>query len=197
MSQAIETLVREFERLPGIGRKTAQRLTYYLLKLTKEEAASLADAIKTVKEKIITCSNCANLTEIDPCEICRDGDRDDNIICVLEEASAISAIEKTGEYRGKYHILQGSLSPLDGIGPDELNIHQLLKRLEGNSVNEVIVATNPNVEGEATALYLKNTIKPLGIKVTRLARGLPVGGDIEYADEVTISQAIEGRREIL
>jgi recombination protein RecR len=194
---AIDGLVGELSRLPGIGRKTALRLTYHLLKRPPEEIRRLARALETVATRIHACSRCGNLTEIDPCVLCTNSRRDGTAICVVEEASDIGAIERTGEYRGLYHVLGGRLSPLEGVGPDELNIIGLMTRLDnGGAVQEVIVATNPSVEGEATALYLQKLIRPLGIRVTRLARGLPVGGDLEYADGVTIAQALAGRREI-
>jgi recombination protein RecR len=194
---AIDELVGELARLPGIGRKTALRLTYYLLKRPRDEVARLAHALESIAARIRACSRCGNLTETDPCALCSSARRDPSAICVVEEASDIGAIERTGEYQGLYHVLGGRLSPLDGLGPDELNIAGLLGRLQnGTAVREVIVATNPSVEGEATALYLQKLIRPLGIRVTRLARGLPVGGDLEYADGVTIAQALAGRREL-
>jgi recombination protein RecR len=191
---AIDDLTAELARLPGIGRKTALRLTYHLLKRPPADVQRLARALDTAVERVHACSRCGNLTESDPCELCTSPRRDASSICVVEEASDIMAIERTGEYRGMYHVLGGRLSPLDGVGPEELNIAALLQRL--TDVTEVIVATNPSVEGEATALYLQRMILPLGIRVTRLARGLPVGGDIEYADGVTIAQAFAGRREL-
>ena len=194
---AIDELVGEFARLPGIGRKTALRLTYYLLKRPPDEIGRLSRALEAVASRIHACTRCGNLTESDPCALCVSPRRDVSAICVVEEASDIGAIERTGEYQGLYHVLGGRLSPLDGVGPEELNIASLLGRLEnGAQVREVIVATNPSVEGEATALYLQKLIGPLGIRVTRLARGLPVGGDLEYADGVTIAQALAGRREL-
>ena len=194
----IDDLTGELARLPGIGRKTAQRLTYFLLKRPPEEIKRLARVLDTVAERVHACSTCGNLTEEDPCALCANPRRDRAIVCVVEEASDIGAIERTGEYRGLYHVLGGRLSPLEGIGPDELNIKSLLERIreDGAGIKEVIVATNPSVEGEATALYLQRLIQPLGIRVTRLARGLPVGGDLEYADGVTIAQALSGRRDI-
>lgn len=195
----IEDLTGELARLPGIGRKTAQRLTYFLLKRPPEEMRRLARVLETVAERVHACSRCGNLTEDDPCALCANPRRDHTLVCVVEEASDIGAIERTGEYRGVYHVLGGRLSPLEGVGPDELNIKSLIDRLRGEetvAVGEVIVATNPSVEGEATALYLQRLIQPLGIRVTRLARGLPVGGDLEYADGVTIAQALSGRRDI-
>ncbi|MBW3555091.1 MAG: recombination mediator RecR [Gemmatimonadetes bacterium] len=197
---AIDDLTTELARLPGIGRKTALRLTYFLLKRTPEESRRLARAIETVVERVRECSRCGNLTESDPCGLCQDQRRDPRIICVVEDPADIGAIERTGEYRGQYHVLGGHLSPLDGVGPDELNIDALLRRLGGSGgggqVDELIIATNPSVEGEATALYLQKLVRPQGVRVTRLARGLPVGGDLEYADGVTIAEALSGRREL-
>ncbi|MFO7894694.1 MAG: recombination mediator RecR [Longimicrobiales bacterium] len=196
----IEDLTTELARLPGIGRKTALRLTYFILKRTPEESRRLARAIESVAERVRECSRCGNLTEADPCELCEDRRRDPSVICVVEEAADIGAIERTGEFRGRYHVLGGHLSPLDGVGPEELNIDRLIQRLgdadEDTPVEELIIATNPSVEGEATALYLQKLARPLGIRVTRLARGLPVGGDLEYADGVTIAEALSGRREL-
>lgn len=189
----IDDLASEFSRLPGIGRKTAYRLTHYLLKVPPEEACRLARAIETMAERVRHCSICQNLSESDPCEYCTNSSRDRATICVVEEASDIRAIDSSGGYRGLYHVLGGCLSPLDGIGPEELNVDSLLNRLN-SEVREVIVATNPSVEGEATATYLHEVLAPRGVKVTRLARGLPVGGDLEYADGVTIAQALAGRR---
>lgn len=197
---AIEDLTTELARLPGIGRKTALRLTYFILKRTPEESRRLARAIDSVAERVRECSRCGNLTEADPCDLCEDPRRDPSVICVVEDAADIGAIEGTGEFRGRYHVLGGHLSPLDGVGPDELNIGRLVKRLagegEGTAVQELIIATNPSVEGEATALYLQKLAGPQGVRVTRLARGLPVGGDLEYADGVTIAEALSGRREL-
>lgn len=194
---AIDELVGELARLPGIGRKTALRLTYHLLKRPAAEVTRLARALDHVVERVHACSACGNLTEADPCIVCVNPRRDRAAICVVEDASDIGAIERTGEYRGLYHVLGGRLSPLEGIGPDELGIEPLLGRLRnGMQVREIIVATNPSVEGEATAVYLQKLIQPLGIRVTRLARGLPVGGDLEYADDITIAEALAGRREV-
>ena len=194
---AIDDLASEFARLPGIGRKTALRLTFYLLKRPPDEIRRLARALEAVAERIRACSRCGNLTESDPCALCTNPRRDAGVICVVEEASDIAAIERTGEYQGLYHVLAGRLSPLEGIGPAELNVAGLLRRLgNGSEVREVILATNPSVEGEATAVYLQKLIRPLGVRITRLARGLPVGGDLEYADGVTIAQALAGRREM-
>ncbi|UCC49572.1 MAG: recombination protein RecR [Gemmatimonadota bacterium] len=189
----IDDLASEFSRLPGIGRKTAYRLTHYLLKIPPEEACRLARAIEAMAERVRHCSTCHNLSESDPCEYCTNPNRDQATICVVEEASDIAAIDGSGGYRGLYHVLGGCLSPLDGIGPEELNVDSLLARLN-SEIREVIVATNPSVEGEATATYLHKVVAPRGVKVTRLARGLPVGGDLEYADGVTIAQALAGRR---
>jgi recombination protein RecR len=200
---AIDELSVELARLPGIGRKTAVRLTYHLLKRPADEVRRLARALDTVLERVRACSRCGNLTEADPCELCTSPRRDPSSICVVEEASDIMVIERTGEYAGLYHVLGGRLSPMDGVGPEELHVATLLRRLqpepggpERGVVREVIIATNPSVEGEATALYLQRVIQPLGVRVTRLARGLPVGGDLEYADGVTIVQAFAGRREL-
>ena len=191
----IDDLASEFARLPGIGRKTAYRLTHHLLKSDPEEAGRLAKAIVTMAERVKRCSVCGSLGEVDPCEYCSDPGREGKTICVVEEAADIGAIESSGSYRGLYHVLGGCLSPLDGVGPEELRVKELLERLDG-TVEEVILATNPSVEGEATATYLHKLLSPRGIEVTRLARGLPVGGDLEYADGVTIAQALAGRRDM-
>lgn len=193
---AIDDLASEFARLPGIGRKTAMRLTYHLLKQSPEQGRRLADALLAVTERVRPCSRCYNLTEEELCAICRDPRRDQSVLCAVEEASDIGAIERTGEFRGLYHVLGGRLSPLDGIGPEDLTIPQLVRRLAGGTVREVIIATNPSLEGEATALYLQRQLVPLSLSVTRIARGLPVGGDLEYADGVTIAQALAARREM-
>ena len=191
---AIDDLATELAKLPGIGRKTALRLTYHLLKQPPEQSKRLAAVLAELSDRVHRCSVCFNLTEADPCAICRDTRRDRAVICVVEEASDIGAIERTGEFRGVYHVLGGRLSPLDGIGPDDLTIRQLIDRIESGGVREVIVATNPSLEGEATASYLARFLRPMGLRVTRLASGLPVGGDLEYADEVTLGRAFEGRR---
>ena len=193
---AIEDLATELSKLPSIGRKTALRLTYYLLKQPPEQARRLATALAALVERVRRCSVCANLTEEDPCAICRDPRRDRALICVVEEASDIAAIERTGEFRGLYHVLGGRLSPLDGIGPEDLSTAQLTERVASGAVREVIVATNPNLEGEATALYVQRQLATHGVTVSRIARGLPVGGDLEYADGVTIAQALSARREM-
>jgi len=191
-SEALHQLIEEFARLPGIGRKTAQRLALYLLKQSTEDVARMATALVNVKQRIRYCSTCWNITEADPCAICSGPRRDQSLICVVEEPNDVMAVEKTGEFRGLYHVLGGSLSPLDGIGPEELKVRELLSRITPG-VLEVILAMNPNVEGEATTLYLTKLLKPLGPRVTRIARGIPVGGDLEFADEATLSRAIEGR----
>lgn len=199
MARYAPTLVRligELVRLPGIGPKTAQRLTFHLLKATKEEAVALAQAIIELKDRIQSCAVCYNISEGDQCNICADPNRDGSALCVVEEANDLWAIEKTASFKGRYHVLGGSLSPLEGRGPEQLTAKALLKRLEGGEVKEVILATNPNVEGEATAMYISRLLKPLGVRATRIARGLPMGSDLEYADEVTLSKALEGRREI-
>jgi recombination protein RecR len=195
---AIEQLTAELARLPGIGRKTALRLTFFLIKRSPDEARRLAGAIEAVAERVRECSRCGNLTEADPCSLCQDAGRDRSVVCVVEEAADVGAIERTGQYRGLFHVLGGRLSPLEGIGPDELNIESLLRRIgdASGAVRELIIATNPSVEGEATALYLQKLVRPHGVRVTRLARGLPVGGDLEYADGVTIAEALSGRREL-
>ncbi len=192
LSGTLETAIVELSKLPGIGRKTAQRLTFHLLKVQRGEVEALAAALVALKEKVLSCSRCFNLTDADPCAICAHPKREQKILCVVEEANDVLALEKTGEFRGLYHVLGGALSPLDGIGPDELRIRELLARVQNGAV-EVILATNPNTEGEATAIYLANLIKPLGVRVTRIARGLPVGGDLEFTDEVTLSRALTGR----
>lgn len=191
-SESLETLIDEFSQFPGIGRKTAQRLAMYIMKLPREEVVSMARALVDVKDKVKNCSVCSNFTENDPCFICSSAKRDQNTICVVEEPNDVLAIEKTNDFNGLYHVLGGSLSPLDGIGPDELKIKELLKRISDQTF-EIILALNPNVEGEATTLYLSRLLKPIGLKVTRLARGIPIGGDLEFADEATLSRAIEGR----
>jgi len=191
-SESIKKAIEELSILPGIGKKSAQRIVFFLLKLHRDEVIALAKALVDIKDKAKYCSICFNISETDPCPICSSNSRNKSMICVVEEANDVVALEKTGEFRGLYHVLGGSLSPLDGIGPEDLKIKELLQRLN-NEVNEVIIATNPDTEGEATAIYLSRLIKPLGIKITRIARGIPVGTDIEYADEITLSRAIEGR----
>ena len=188
-------LIEELQRLPGIGPKGAQRLAFHILKAPREQADRLADALRDVKTSVTYCSICNNITDADPCAFCRSADRDHRVICVVEEPQNVSAVEKTREFKGVYHVLMGALSPLQGIGPDNLKINGLLARIQ-DGVTEVILATNPNVDGEATAIYLARLLKPLGVRVTRIAMGVPVGSDLEYADEVTMHKALEGRREV-
>lgn len=189
-------LIDELKRLPGIGQKSAQRIAFHLERAPREDAERLAATLIDVKDKIRLCSVCNNLTELDPCEFCSDPSRDPSVVCVVETPYNAVAIEKTREFRGLYHVLHGVLSPLHGIGPDQLKLKSLITRLKSGTIRELIVATNPNVEGEATAIYLSKLIKPLGVKVTRIAMGIPVGSELEFADEVTMLKAIEGRREI-
>ncbi len=195
-AEPVSRLIEEFHKLPGIGPKTAQRLTYFLIRMPEEEARSLAEAILAVKDNIVLCSTCQNITDSDPCVICRGEGRDRTKICVVEEPLDILPLERTREYNGLYHVLHGVISPMDGIGPDDLKIRELLARLQDGVVTEVILATNPNLEGEATAMYIQRLIAPLGIKVSRLARGLPFGADLEYADEVTLTRALQERHEV-
>jgi recombination protein RecR len=194
--EPVARLIEAFAQLPGIGPKTASRLTFYLLRRPAAQAEALADALCALKQKIVFCSTCFNITETSPCAICQDEGRDQSIICVVEEPLDVLAIDRTGEYRGLYHVLHGAISPVEGVGPDELRINELLARLKARPVQEVLLATNPNLEGEATAMYLARLLQPLGVRVTRLARGLPIGGDLEYADAVTLGRALEGRREM-
>ena len=189
-------LVEQLQKLPGIGAKSAQRLAFHLLRNPREDCERLCDAIRDVKEQVTYCSACNNITDIDPCTYCTNESRDRKIICVVEEPQNVSVVEKTREFRGVYHVLMGALSPLHGVGPDDLKIRGLLERVGAGGVSEVILATNPTVEGEATALYLARLLKPLGVRVTRIAMGIPVGSDLEYADEVTMTRAMEGRREV-
>jgi len=196
LAAPVARLIEEFYKLPGIGPKSAQRLAYYLLRMPAAEAQALAAAILDVKEKVGFCSICQNVTDVDPCRICASEQRERSVICVVEEPLDILAIERTRAYRGLYHVLHGAISPMDGIGPEELKIKELLGRLRSEEVREVILATNPNLEGEATAMYLARLLRPLSLKVTRLARGLPAGGDLEYADDVTLTRALEGRHEM-
>lgn len=191
-SEALQQLIEEFALLPGIGRKSAQRLALYILKQPRDNAVRMAKAIVNLKDKIRYCSTCCNITESDPCAICASAKRDRDVICVVEEPNDVMAVEKTNEFHGLYHVLGGALSPLDGIGPEELKVNELLTRIS-NNVREVILAMNPNVEGEATTIYLSRLLKPLGVKVSRIARGIPVGGDLEFADEATLGRALEGR----
>ncbi|OUM95675.1 MAG: recombination protein RecR [Thermobacillus sp. ZCTH02-B1] len=194
--EPIAKLIDSFSRLPGIGPKTATRLAFHVLRMSEEDVVEFAKALVSVKRNLHYCSICCNITDVDPCRICQDKSRDPSVICVVQEATDLVAMERTKEYDGQYHVLQGAISPMDGIGPDDIRIAELLKRLTDDRVKELILATNPNIEGEATAMYLSRLVKPFGIKVTRIAHGLPVGGDLEYADEVTLSKALEGRREI-
>ncbi len=189
-------LVEQLQKLPGIGAKGAQRLAFHILKNPRDDAERLCDAIRDIKERVTYCTVCNNITEQDPCGFCTSASRDQRLICVVEEPQNVSVVEKTREFRGVYHVLMGALSPLHGVGPDDLKIKGLLSRVGDGAVDEVILATNPNVEGEATALYLARLLKPLGVRVTRIAMGIPVGSDLEYADEVTMSRAMEGRREV-
>ena len=192
----LNKLVEQFEKLPGVGRKSAQRLAFYVLAMPKSEATAFAEAILEAKDKIRHCAVCCNLTDEEVCDICKSDKRDKSIICVVEDPRDVAALEKTREFKGLYHVLHGVISPMDGIGPESLKIKELLTRLGDEKVKEVIMATNPTIEGEATAMYISRLIKPMGITVTRLAYGIPVGADLEYADEVTLLRAIEGRREI-
>ncbi|NLY82004.1 MAG: recombination protein RecR [Clostridiales bacterium] len=192
----LNKLIDELSKLPGIGGKTAQRLAFHILSLDDSEVEGLAKSLVEAKSKLHYCSVCGNITDTDPCAICLDTKRSNEVICVVESPQDILAIERIREYRGFYHVLNGVISPMDGIGPDEINLKSLILRLQGSEVKEVIVATNPNIEGEATAMYISRLLKPSGIKVSRIAHGLPVGGDLEYADEITILKAVEGRREI-
>jgi recombination protein RecR len=192
----LANLINELTKLPGIGGKSASRLAYHILKRPTVEAETLASAILEVKAKIFRCSTCNNMTDVDPCAICSDPRRDQTVLCVVEEAFNIPTIEQTRDFKGVFHVLLGALSPLKGVGPQEIDVGGLLRRVQGGTVREVIIATNPNVEGEATALYIAQQLRPLGVRTTRLAFGLPVGGDLEYADQVTMAKALEGRREI-
>ncbi|MGA9882514.1 MAG: recombination mediator RecR [Candidatus Acidiferrales bacterium] len=193
---SVSRLIDELRRLPGIGQKTAQRLAFFLLRVDREQAFALSDAIREAKEKVRECSVCNNITDADPCHFCTSATRSRSMICVLEEATNIQSVEKTRQFNGLYHVLGGALSPLQGIGPDQLKIKSLIERLKGGTVEEIIIATNPTAEGEATAVYLSKLIKPLGVRVTRIAMGIPVGSDLEYADEVTMLKAMEGRRDL-
>ena len=196
MAAPIARLVARLSRLPGIGERTATRLAFHILRVPLSQARELAEAIVEVREKIRLCSTCCNLTEADPCPICSDARRDARLLCVVAHPPDLMALEQSGHFRGRYHVLHGVLSPLDGIGPDDLRIGPLLARLPGSEVGEVILATSPNVEGEATAIYVSKLVKPLGVKVSRIASGVPIGGELEYVDHVTLSRALEGRREM-
>ncbi|MDQ3304531.1 MAG: recombination mediator RecR [Actinomycetota bacterium] len=192
----VQDLIEELGRLPGVGPKSAQRIAFHLLKLPKEEAVRLARAVIEMKERVSFCARCFNVAEGDECGVCADPRRDARVLCVVEEPRDIVAVEKTHEFRGRYHVLQGAISPIEGIGPEQLKVRELLARLEPEQISEVILCTNPNIEGEATAMYLARLLAPLGLRVTRIASGLPVGGDLEYADELTLGRALEGRREV-
>ena len=193
---SLQNLIDQFKRLPGIGAKSAQRLAFHVLKTPREDAERLIDALRDVKDRVTYCTICNNFTDVDPCQYCADPARDHRVVCVIEEPQNVNVIEKTGGFRGVYHVLLGSLSPLQGIGPDDLKIKGLLTRIAADEVEEIILATNPTVEGEATAIYLARLLKPLGVRVTRIATGIPVGSDLEYADELTMGKAMEGRREV-
>ena len=192
----VQALIDELGRMPGVGPKSAQRIAFYLLKLPKEDAQRLAHAITEVKDRISFCTRCFNVAEGELCGLCLDERRDPTLVCVVEEPRDIVAVEKTQEFRGRYHVLQGAINPIEGVGPEQLRVKELLTRLDAEGIVEVILCTNPNIEGEATAMYLARLLKPLGLKVTRIASGLPVGGDLEYADELTLGRALEGRREV-
>ena len=194
--EPLAKLIEAFSRLPGIGPKTAGRLAFQVLRMKEEDVTDFAKALVSVKRNLHYCSVCCNITDIDPCRVCQDKTRDSSIICVVQEPKDLVALERTKEFNGYYHVLHGAISPMEGIGPDQIYIAELLKRLSDEIVQELILATNPNIEGEATAMYLSRLVKPFGVRVTRIARGLPVGGDLEYADEVTLSKALEGRREL-
>jgi recombination protein RecR len=196
LPEPLNDLIEQLRRLPGIGAKGAQRLAFHILKNPREDSERLCDAIRGVKERVTYCSTCNNITDTDPCAFCTGPSRDHRVICVVEEAQNVNVVEKTGGFKGTYHVLMGVLSPLQGVGPDDLKIKGLLTRVGGGEVEEVILATSPTVEGEATALYLARLLKPLGVKVTRIAMGIPVGSDLEYADEITMTRAMEGRREV-
>lgn len=193
---AVQQLIDEFGRLPGIGPKSAQRIAFHLLKASKEDALRLSRSIEEAKNKVVFCERCFNVAESELCDICTDSRRDGHVVCVVEEPRDVVAVERTGEFKGRYHVLQGAINPIDGIGPDQLRIKQLLERLNPEEITEVILCTNPNIEGEATAMYLARLLGPLGLTVTRIASGLPVGGDLEYADEITLGRALEGRRSV-
>jgi recombination protein RecR len=195
LPRSIDKLINEFAKLPGVGAKTASRLTFYLLKKTDFDLQQLSEAVGNLRKDVVFCSTCHNMAETDPCSVCADPNRDHHIICVVEEPLDAQALDQTGHFKGLFHILGGVLNPLEGIGPEQLNIQSLLKRIEGGTVTEVILATNPSLEGETTAMHILKLLQPTGIKTTRLARGLPIGGDIEYADEITIMRALEGRSE--
>jgi recombination protein RecR len=193
---SIEKLIESFEKLPSIGHKTAQRLAFYMLDLSNDEVKEFTDSIINAKKNLKFCSKCFNISDTDPCNICSNPKRDEGTICVVEDVRDVLAMERTNEFHGVYHVLHGSISPMNGVGPDDIKIKELLSRIMGGNVKEIILATNPRVEGEATSMYISKLVKPLGVKVTRIARGIPIGGDLEYTDEVTLSQALEGRSEM-
>ncbi|MFX3634682.1 MAG: recombination mediator RecR [Candidatus Pristimantibacillus sp.] len=194
--EPIAKLIDSFSRLPGIGPKTAGRLAFHVLRMKEDDVIDFAKALVSVKRNLTYCSICCNITDTDPCRMCQDKTRDNSVICVVQDSKDLVAMERTKEFQGYYHVLQGAISPMEGIGPDQIKIAELLRRLSDERVQELILATNPNIEGEATAMYISRLVKPFGIRVTRIAHGLPVGGDLEYADEVTLSKALEGRREL-
>ncbi len=194
--EPIARLIQEFSKLPGVGPKSAQRLAYHVLRAPEDEARALAQALADVKERVILCETCFNITERNPCSLCDNEQRDRTLVCVVEQPLDVLVVERTGGYRGLYHVLHGSLNPIDGVGPEQLRMQELLWRVEAGGIMEVIMATNPNLEGEATSMYLQRLLQPLGVRVTRLARGLPSGADIEYMDDLTLSRAIEGRQEL-
>jgi len=196
LPESLQQLIDQFKRLPGIGGKSAQRLAFHILRTPRDEAERLCEAIREVKDRVTYCTVCNNITDIDPCGVCADDTRDRRSICVVEEPQNVNVIEKTGGHRGTYHVLMGAISPLSGVGPDDLKIKGLLARIAEGGVEEIILATNPTVEGEATAIYLARLVKPLGVRVTRIAMGIPVGSDLEYADDLTMTRALEGRREL-
>ena len=193
---SLQELVEQLKKLPGIGGKSAQRLAFHVLRTPREDAERLCQAIRDVKDRVTYCSTCNNITDVDPCALCADPGRDHRLICVVEEPQNVNVVDRAGGYRGVYHVLMGAISPLQGVGPDDLKIKGLLARISGGGVDEVILATNPNVEGEATAIYLARLLKPLGLRVTRIATGVPVGSDLDYADDLTVGKAIDGRREV-
>ena len=193
---SIEKLIESFEKLPSIGHKTAQRLAFYMLDLSNDEVKEFTDSIINAKKNLKFCSKCFNISDTEPCNICSNPKRDESMICVVEDVRDVLAMERTHEFNGVYHVLHGSISPMNGVGPDDIKIKELLSRIMGGDVKEIILATNPRVEGEATSMYISKLVKPLGVKVTRIARGIPIGGDLEYTDEVTLSKALEGRSEI-
>lgn len=194
--EPIARLIQEFSKLPGIGPKSAQRLAYHVLRAPEDDARALARALTDVKERVVLCGSCFNLTERDPCALCEDGERDPSLLCVVEQPLDVLVVERTGGFRGRYHVLHGALNPIDGVGPEQLRIRELVERVAGGAIAEVIMATNPSLEGEATSMYVQRLLQPAGVRVTRLARGLPSGADLEYMDDLTLSRALEGRQEL-